>query len=382
MPHKRPQDLAPSGDGRLPASFARGAPDRRTSSVANVPRPAIPDTLDDALDPKWLSAALGIRFSGVHISNVVPGPIVSRVSTNARFQIESEDGLPDGLPAELCIKGYFDVPAARAAGIPETFFYRELAELSGVRTLRSVYADVDPQTQHGVIITEDVAARGATFLDGTSDYSVEQTAASLTELAKLHAATWATDFGGVQWLAPHMLRTLKARGLKEIKQNFESEIGAGVPDDARDAQRLVDAYPLLAQQAATAQPWTVMHGDPHVGNVFLDADGQPSWLDWQLVQLGAWWIDVGYHIASALSVEDRRLHERELLKHYLSELAARGVEAPTWDESWLGLRRGVVQGFFLWGVTLKVAPQITASLLGRLGTAVSDHDSLRAVAEA
>jgi hypothetical protein len=33
----------------------------------------------------------------------------------------------------------------------------------------------------------------------------------------------------------------------------------------------------------------------------------------------------------------------------------------------------MVYGFFLWAITLKVAPPIIAAMLERLGSAVSDH---------
>ena len=44
----------------------------------------VPDTLAEALDPAWLSAALGQRYPGIVVTAVESGPIVSRVSTNAR----------------------------------------------------------------------------------------------------------------------------------------------------------------------------------------------------------------------------------------------------------------------------------------------------------
>ena len=96
----------------------------------------------------------------------------------------------------------------------------------------------------------------------------------------------------------------------------------------------------------------------------------------QLVQRGMWYLDVGYHIASALTIEDRRKTEWDLLQHYLDRLATAGVDAPSWDDAVTGLRRGIVHGFFLWGITLKVDPAVTTVLLERLGTAAADHDSL------
>jgi hypothetical protein len=278
------------------------------------------------------------------------------------------------------VKGYFDYFEARSAGVSEARFYQELRDSAGLRTFTCHYADVDPETGHGVVITEDVAEEGATFLDGLSDYTVEQTKESLSGLAKLHAAFWnGPSLVGQPWLEPRMASVLMGRGVKEITGNFEGPIGAGVPDDVRDPQRLVSTYKRLADTVASSDTWTLMHGDTHVGNVYLDAQGRPSWLDWQTVQRGAWYVDVGYHIASALPVEQRRAHDTELVRHYLAELESNGVTPPPWDEAWDAIRRGAVGGFFFWGITLRVHHSITTSLLHRIGTAVSDWKSFELI---
>ncbi|HSA53972.1 MAG TPA: aminoglycoside phosphotransferase family protein [Yinghuangia sp.] len=348
--------------------------------------PPAPPTLREFLSPTWLDAALGSRFPGVAVTKVIPGPVVSRVSTNARFRIECADGLPDGLSPDLCAKGYFtDVGGeagwqARHAGVFEVSFYRDLAAASGVRTLRSVYAGVDPETRHGAIITEDVVAQGAEFLDPTSEYTPDSAAESLAQLAVLHGATWGDPaLRTADWLTPRLETYSRGRGLAEIRGNFESDIGAGVPEEVRDAERLFDGHRALAAQTRDAEPWSVIHGDAHVGNLFLDGDGRPSFLDWQLVQRGPWYVDVGYHLASTLTVEDRRRSEHDLVRHYLDRLRAAGVDAPSWDDAWRGIRRGIVHGFYLWGITQKVAPPMTTALLHRLGTAAADHDAFAAV---
>jgi thiamine kinase-like enzyme len=351
----------------------------RTSENTSSDRPPVPETLDEVLSPRWLTAALGTRFPGIVVSEVTPGPVVSRMSTNARFRIRCAGGLPDGLSPDLCAKGYFgDIGrSARAAGMSEAAFYRELAATTGVRTLPSVYADVDHTTHNNVVLTEDVVAQGATFLDPLSRYTPDQAAESLEELAKLHAATWGSPVcERATWLAPRFSMLVAIRGVKEIRGNFDGPIGAGVPEAVRDPQRLFDAYSRVAADAMTASPWAVIHGDAHVGNLFLDREGRPSFVDWQLAQRGPWYLDVAYHLASALTVEDRRRAEDDLVRHYLDRLAAGGVESPTQDEVRRGLRRGLLHGFYLWGITLKVDPPITSALLERLGTAVDDHDAL------
>jgi hypothetical protein len=342
-----------------------------------------PDTLDELLSPAWLTAALARRFPGIEVVSVAPGPVVSRVSTNARFEITCAGGMPDGLSAQLCVKGYFGEIGApsRAAGHAEVYFYRDLAASTGVRTLRCVYAHVDPVTGHGVVITDDVVAQGGTFLDARSAYSPDQVAESLEQLATLHAGTWCSPaLADVGWLTPHLARTLEHRGVAEIRGNFDGPIGAGVPSEVRDAERLVDAYRELARITREDPRWSVIHGDTHIGNVFLDRVGRPAFVDWQLVQRGPWYLDVGYHLASALTVDERRRHEADLVRHYLGHLARAGVDPPSWDDAWLGVRRAIVHGFFLWGITLHVDPAITTELLTRLGTAAADHDAFATLA--
>jgi Phosphotransferase enzyme family len=337
----------------------------------------VPDSLDELLAPAWLTRALSGRFPGVRVVGVTRGPVVERLSTNARFRIECEPEAPPGLSTTLCAKGYFSEQgrSSAQAGEPEASFYRDLAHHIGVRTLRSVWADVHPATRHGVVITEDVIEAGGAFRDALSPCSVEQTAELLGELARLHAYAWDDEsVTAAPWLVPRVGRTLQVRGVKEITRNFEGPLGVGVPDDVRDAQKLVDALRVLA--ARTPGPgWTVIHGDTHVGNTFLDGDGRPGLVDWQLVQHGHWSLDVAYHVASALDPAERAASERDLLRHYLDRLGSGGVRPPMFDAAWGDYRRAILYGFFLWGITLFVAQDIIGVLLLRLGTAASELES-------
>jgi hypothetical protein len=341
---------------------------------------AVPDDLGVALSPEWLTAAVQPRFPGVHVRTVARGPVVERLSTNARFTIDC-DGYPDA-PRHLCIKGYFS-DLGRTIGFvgePEAGFYRDLADVTGVATLRGVYADIHPATRHGVVITRDEVADGAEFLDGNSPFTAEQAADALTELARLHARTWMdARWMSVDWLQPRLGRAVRAWGeartLEIMTANLNGSNGAGVPPTIRDAQGLLDAHRQLSDRTPgpSSTGWCVIHGDAHVGNIMVDADRRPHLVDWQLVQRGYWQVDVGYLIAATLSPAQRRASERDLLQHYLDGLAAQGVAPPPFTDAWPTLIDGMIHGFFLWAITTKVQPDVIAVLLGRLGTAVADH---------
>jgi hypothetical protein len=333
---------------------------------------SVPATLEEAVSPAWLSGVLG-----QDVSAVTAGPVDERVSTNVPIRLD----LADGSTRELWIKGYFSTIGRRLrqAGVSEAMFYRELAGWVGVRTLQPAYAEVDPVTHANVVVTQDVLGEGATFLDSRSVYTADQVVSSLEQLAVLHSSTWLHPADTASWLAPRFASYTVARGATDISTNFDGPIGARVPEAVRDAHRLYGAYKVVAEDASKATPWCVIHGDPHIGNVFLDGEGRPCFVDWQLVQRGPWYLDVGYHLASSLTVEDRQRNEDDLVAHYLDRMAAAGVEVPSIGDAWRGLRRGFLHGFYLWAITLKVEPAITSELLERLGTAVDDHGALKEV---
>jgi aminoglycoside phosphotransferase (APT) family kinase protein len=153
-------------------------------------------------------------------------------------------------------------------------------------------------------------------------------------------------------------------------------------DDGRAtalAPVLRDATTLQAAMLRTAElaPTCVLHGDTHSGNSYLDADGRACWLDWQVVQRGHWSIDVSYHLGTVLSVEDRREHEQDLLRHYLGELEARGVRPPSFDDAWERYTLGFTWGYFLWTITRISSRAVVLLHVPRLAAALTDHDTFR-----
>lgn len=333
----------------------------------------IPTTLADATSPRWLSSVLGTE-----VLSVTVGDIDQRVSTNIPVQVE----LDGGATRDVWIKGYFaeGERMAKVAGVPEAGFYRDLAGRVGLRTLRPLVAAVDDDTGDNVVVTEDEMSRGARFLHALDPYSVDQTADTLEQLAALHARTWmADDVLSIPWLDDRLELYTLTRGRPEIAANFDGPLGRGVPEAVRDVDRLFLGHQHVARLVHDATPWAVIHGDPHIGNVFVDAEGRPGLLDWQLVQRGPWYVDVGYHIASVLTVDDRRAHERALVEHYFAARTAHGVARPADADVWPGLCAGMVHGFYLWGITQRVDPPKIAVQLERLGTAVADHDAYAAV---
>src|SRR3546814_10999104 len=102
---------------------------------------------------------------------------------------------------------------------------------------------------------------------------------------------------------------------------------------SRRPPRLTRTYTLCPYTTLfrAAQTRVINHGDMHLGNLDVDADGTPGFLDAR-PRLSAWSIDVSYFLIAGLDLGDRRRWEGALLAHYLSCLRAEGVDPPSFDE--------------------------------------------------
>jgi aminoglycoside phosphotransferase (APT) family kinase protein len=330
------------------------------------------------LSPEWLTAMLGNRHPGVTVAGTEVTERLETVATKVRFRVEYAAGSDwDGLPPALCAKGYFNPAAHARAGQVEAVFYRELAPtLDRVRTPACVHAGIDEETGHGLIVMEDLVEAGATFLDPLSSYTPEQAAATLDQLAALHAAQWERPED--ERPAAFGPRLPMLAGIMESDQ-LQSQLDDGrapeLPADVRRADRVIAAVRALAA-LRTDHPQCLVHGDVHTGNVYELADGRPGLIDWQVLQGGVWALDVAYHLAAVLDPDDRARSERDLVDHYLDRLAAHGGSPPGRDDAWWLYRAHLPYGFFMWGITRRVVRPVIEHLTGRLGLAVAQHGSL------
>ena len=85
----------------------------------------------------------------------------------------------------------------------------------------------------------------------------------------------------------------------------------------------------------TEAPQTLLHGDPHIGNTYVLPDDTVGFLDWQMARRGNFSLDLGYFLQGALTIEDRRKGERDLVEEYRNALTLPADEMPSADEVWL-----------------------------------------------
>ena len=333
---------------------------------------SIPRSVDDLLDPTWLAWALDDINDGDEITSVERQGDSKTLAEKVRFTVTVIDQHGDTRTRPYCVKGHFDGGPDTLA--PEAHFYSELAPRVSIRTPRAYYTAVDDSSGRALVVMDDVIGTGGRFLDAHEPYSVETVRSSLDQLAVLHATTWGDPAPpGCSWLQPRMTDMAERFPPGLLQSLLDDGRADGLPAELRDGERLTAA--LLA---TAALPRTnVIHGDTHSGNVYLDADGQTCWLDWQVIQPGHWAVDVAYHLSTVLDVDARREHEADLLRWYLDRLAAHGATAPSWDDAWEAYTKGFAHGYFLWTITRISSREVVLINVPRIAAALDDHDTYR-----
>jgi aminoglycoside phosphotransferase (APT) family kinase protein len=110
--------------------------------------------------------------------------------------------------------------------------------------------------------------------------------------------------------------------------------------------------------------------------------------DWQLMTRGNWALDVAYALTSALTVDDRRAWERELIEVYLDQLKACGGPSDLdFDLAWRLYRQQVFHGLIFWLYTIghgalqpAMQPDAVSRInLERMTNAIVDLESLDSI---
>jgi hypothetical protein len=211
----------------------------------------------------------------------------------------------------------------------------------------------------------------------------DRVAAGLRVLAQLHGPTWGWAAERLSWLTVGT-PTVRAVGMQLLQEphwssHFAHPDAPRLPPELNDSALLIHVFKALWAYDDSTQH-CIAHGDAHVGNTYLSAGGAPSFIDWQMPCLAPWSSDVSYFVAGALSVEDRRAHERDLLKEYLAALAAAGGPTLAWGDAWDDYGRHQIHGL-LWAVNDPTMQPLerTRPMTERYVAAVLDHDSVAAL---
>lgn len=247
---------------------------------------------------------------------------------------------------------------------------------------------IDEDDYDFVMIMEDLTARGADPRDATRPISVGQAADGVRGLGRMHGKYWGDRVlrePALVWLEPFLpWEGMQYAPLHEALGRLGDDAPAEVL--SLNADRLIESIWKPYIRTLTTSTQTLLHGDPHIGNTYLLPDGELGFLDWQVARRGNWSLDLGYFLQGALTVEDRRRSERELLTEYRGSLGLPAAELPSIDEIWLRYRASVAHGLAIWLCTASAGelwqrPDIAIALAQRYSAAYADLETAGALVE-
>lgn len=317
---------------------------------------AIPRSLE-AIDVAFVEHLIAGEHPGARIEHMEITGEIHGTATKARLELRYAQDV--GAPAVVWLKAGYEPHSATLYkdGIYalEPKVYAELLPGLPVRAPRHHGTTYDELAGEGVVLLEDLGG-AARINSPESDITPDEVAAMLLMLARMHGTTSRPG-----WLAarPWIQPALEGFGEPQSYLTYMGEPAnierflkwprsADFPPSMFDPQAIHDGLRRVFDWSMSVKQPCLVHGDAHVGNSYVDAEGRPGMLDWQCVRRSGWAFDVSYYLTSALSVEDRRKHERELLKDYLGAFVAAGGPAQDWDEAWSDFGLALGYGFSAW----------------------------------
>ncbi|KXU33797.1 hypothetical protein A0J57_03925 [Sphingobium sp. 22B] len=354
----------------------------------------IPRSLSD-ITPDWINRGLAARFPGIGVKAVRVEGFVGHKPNKAVVYLDHGAPPFDGVPQSVFVKGSFKAdPDAPKSGLDvgnelELLSYEEVVPFIAVNTPDCYAMRFDQERCEGVAILKDIHAAGAVSLKERAQLEYDEAAAFIDSLARTHAP-WLGSAelepgGRFGPGSPLVQRTLKIHE-SYIEQLVKPEYwdnfvtlprGEALPRMLRDASRMAAAMKRMhAVHRGMAR--TVIHGDEHLGNLYLEADGTPGFLDW-CARVEAWPISFSYFLVSVLDTGDRRNWERPLLARYIAGLKAHGAVAPSFEEAWYAYRCTIVYSLLIWlNNSSKWQPEaVNTRNAVRAANALLDHDVFR-----
>jgi Phosphotransferase enzyme family len=349
----------------------------------------------EAITPTWLTNVLCGGHPGAEVVAFRLGPPDDGTSGRRRIYLEyNEAGTAAGLPAtvfgkssqELIHRISYRLNLSTRA---ESNFYNVVRPQLSIETPGSYHARFDVDSCNSIVLLEDIGD-WASFCDEHTSISHEDAISMASTLADLHAPFLAADaLAGIQ---PHFdtwqTRWGQLVGVNEMEQYTNQGFLAAesvIPE--RLYARFSEVWPRTMDSVRNhdALPHTFNHGDTHLANWYRTDERRMGLSDWQGAAIGHWSRDVVYAMSTALSTENRRAWERELLAAYLDRSRENGAPEVPFEQAWLCYRQQSLSALAYWTVTYTPSPGMPEDMqpkdralffVGRLSHAVDDLEAL------
>jgi hypothetical protein len=305
----------------------------------------------------------------------------------------NEAGGHASLPTALFCKASHDLVNRLVLGTSggahaEVTFYNTLRPLLNIEAPQSYFANYDPQTFNSIIVLGDLSGRVTEFCTHKTQMTRQSVESQLSLLSELHGTCYRDGeiITRLQQLStwPQFFHRTLAFGMQDGSNKGFLAAGEVIPP--RLYRRFEEIWPatMTSVERHNYLRHTLSHGDVHLKNWYVAGNGEMGLSDWQCATRGHWSRDVAYTIATALTVEDRRAWEKDLLRYYVDRMHALGGPMIAFDEAWDHYRQQLMSALTWWTITLTppaglpdMQPRdITLEFIRRISTAMDDVDTL------
>jgi len=356
-------------------------------------------TQPEHLSATWLTEMFhdaGVLGTGRAVSDytvTLIGEGVGLLGLVVRIDLSYAPGGGEPGPDSIVVKFAHPVAANRAIAMNTRMYEREVTffnEIAGsIDTVTPVcyFAAVNSESGENIVVLEDL--RGYQPADQVQGIDADGARLVIDAFAPLHAAFWGnTD--------QPMLATAMRVDSSYIEPFMPSILGTWercvelfgyciAPDVLEQLPRYIASMREL-HLAMGRRTQTLVHGDVRLDNVMMGTDAQQHpvvLIDWQAVMVSNPMHDLGYLLSQSLTIDARRAHEDELVRHYHSRMVELGVEDFTLEQCWAGYDDAVL---FLFSYPLIIGgafdpanergKQLAEELLRRSSQTVSDRNLL------
>lgn len=356
----------------------------------------LPAAFDD-ITPRWLTGALCTGHPGAEIVEHHLDPFEHGTTNRTRLRVTYNDaGTRAGLPTRLFCKATQGLANRLTLGLSggaeaEVRFYQYVRPLLDLHAPPAVFANFDAATANSIVILEDISTTVTEFCTHRTEMTRSRIEDELALLATLHGAgyrdprvraqfdhftTWRQFFTNTGML-----------GLREGSEEGFRRAGDLVPGRLHKRQAEIWPATVAAVEQADRLPHTLTHGDVHLKNWYITNSGDMALSDWQCTSQGHWGRDFGYALATALTIENRRAWEHDLLAFYLDRLHAAGGPKESLTGAWMHYRQQLMSALTWWTITYNPAPGMpdmqpvdtSREFVTRIATAIDDVDALDSI---
>lgn len=273
----------------------------------------------------------------------------------------------------------------------EIRFYKELAQISPVRTPKLIYGEFDAAAKRYVLILQDCASY--TQIDQLKGLTEAQLRHAVLKIADFHAHWWnSADLVKIPWMPGPRSQAAFAlvgfyQGCWDISVKDQDFLDALPPGGKEAGLKIYQYFQWMVDDAAPGDNLTITHFDFRGDNLFFDELNKEDPLvifDWQASSIYRGPLDIAYLISGSVELELRRKVEKMMLNLYYNQLIARGVKSYPFEDCLYDYLGGIM--FYAYIPVLAYsrldrsserAKELGKILTMRHFSAIVDHDATR-----